>query len=512
MEGRKRIGKSRPQAKGKTFHSDKDGRKDGRPGDRNFKSNEKDQKYNKNRPHDKDNQEAGETRKYGNTDNRSGKPGYGEGNRRPKDSGYKPESKRFRKDDAKEEGFKKSYGNGEQPFRKRSQNNDGEYKKESGFERKPRFSRSGDESESRPQRESGDRPFRKRIGKEEGYRKGGDGERKPRFSKSDNNRESRPTSGGEEYPPQKRVGKEKPHYKKEGNFDKPRYPKSEESTRSRPYKGKSEYPARKESTSDYSKPRPSSGKPRGKSNKPSGTVSDGEIRLNKYIANAGICSRREADDYIASGAVTVNGTVVSELGSKVKPTDVVNLDGLVIKAEKKVYILLNKPKDFVTTVDDPHATKTVMDLIKHACTERVYPVGRLDRNSTGVLLFTNDGELTKRLTHPKYMKRKIYHIHIDKNLSKADMQKLVDGVELEDGLAQADVVSFPDEADKKQIGVEIHSGRNRIIRRMFETIGYKVLKLDRVYFAGLTKKNVPRGKWRFLTEKEVNLLMMNAFS
>lgn len=236
-----------------------------------------------------------------------------------------------------------------------------------------------------------------------------------------------------------------------------------------------------------------------------------EIRLNKYIANAGICSRREADNYIKSGTVTVNGEKITELGTKIRYGDKVNISGQTISPEKKVYLLLNKPKDFVTTVDDPHATKTVMHLIRNACTERIYPVGRLDRNSTGVLLFTNDGELTKRLTHPKYLKKKIYHVWLDKDLTKTDLEKFVMGIELDDGLAQADAISFPDEKDKKQVGIEIHSGKNRVIRRMFEAIGYNVTKLDRVYFAGLTKKNLSRGKWRFLDQKELNLLKMNAF-
>ena len=238
---------------------------------------------------------------------------------------------------------------------------------------------------------------------------------------------------------------------------------------------------------------------------------DDGIRLNKFIANSGACSRREADEFITAGAVKVNGKVVTELGTKVKTTDEVHFDGQIIRPEKKVYILLNKPKDYVTTVEDPNAKHTVMELIRNACEERVYPVGRLDRNSTGVLLFTNDGELTKRLTHPKYMKRKIYHVYLDRNVTKNDLQQLVDGVDLEDGMSQADAASYPDENDKTQVGIEIHSGKNRIIRRMFEELGYKVIKLDRVYFAGLTKKNLPRGKWRFLTQKEINLLKMNAF-
>jgi 23S rRNA pseudouridine2605 synthase len=236
------------------------------------------------------------------------------------------------------------------------------------------------------------------------------------------------------------------------------------------------------------------------------------IRLNKYIANAGICSRREADEFIKTGVVSVNGKVVTEMGFQVNPGDDVKFNNDRIKAEKKVYLLLNKPKDFVTTLDDPYAKKTVMDLVKNACPERIYPVGRLDRNTTGVLLFTNDGDLAKKLTHPKFRKKKIYHVFLDKAVTRNDLQKIENGMDLEDGFIQPDAIEFVDEGDKSQIGIELHSGRNRIVRRIFEHLGYKVMKLDRVYFAGLTKKNVPRGKFRFLTEKELNLLKMNAFS
>ena len=235
------------------------------------------------------------------------------------------------------------------------------------------------------------------------------------------------------------------------------------------------------------------------------------IRLNKYLANAGVCSRREADEFITAGVVKVNGEVVTELGTKVKRSDVVHFHDQQISIEKKVYVLLNKPKDYVTTSDDPQNRKTVMDLVKDACRERIYPVGRLDRNTTGVLLLTNDGELASKLTHPQFMKKKIYHVWLDKNVTAADMRLIADGVTLDDGEIRADAIDYASETDRKQVGIEIHSGRNRIVRRIFESLGYKVLKLDRVFFAGLTKKNVRRGDWRFLTEQEVNMLRMGAF-
>ncbi len=236
---------------------------------------------------------------------------------------------------------------------------------------------------------------------------------------------------------------------------------------------------------------------------------EGTIRLNRYIANAGLCSRREADTFIATGCVTVNGKIVSEMGFQVKPGDQVSFNGKIINSERKVYLLLNKPKGYVTTVDDPHAEKTVMDLVKNACPERIYPVGRLDMNTTGLLLFTNDGDLTKRLTHPKYNRKKIYHVFLDKKVTKAHLQEIIDGVTLEDGPVSADSVSYVSDDDKKQVGIEIHSGKNKVVRRIFEFLGYKVVKLDRVYFCGLTKKNLPRGKWRFLTREEINLLKMS---
>ena len=235
------------------------------------------------------------------------------------------------------------------------------------------------------------------------------------------------------------------------------------------------------------------------------------IRLNKFLANAGICSRREADEYITAGVVSVNGEVVTELGTKIKRTDEVKFHDQPVSIERKVYVLLNKPKDCVTTSDDPQERKTVMDLVKGACKERIYPVGRLDRNTTGVLLLTNDGDLASKLTHPKFLKKKIYHVYCDKNVTKADLDKIVAGITLDDGEIHADAVSYASDTDKSQVGIEIHSGKNRIVRRIFESLGYRVVKLDRVYFAGLTKKGLRRGDWRYLTEKEVNILRMGSF-
>ena len=236
-----------------------------------------------------------------------------------------------------------------------------------------------------------------------------------------------------------------------------------------------------------------------------------QLRLNKYMANAGVCSRREADELIQKGLVKVNGNVVTELGVKITRNDVVEYDDKVVVAESKCYILLNKPKDTVTTSDDPNGRKTVMDLVKGACQERIYPVGRLDRNTTGVLLLTNDGDLASKLTHPKYVKKKIYQVWTDKPISEEDMQHIADGVELDDGPIHADAISYVSPTDRKQAGIEIHSGRNRVVRRIFESLGYHVVKLDRVYFAGLTKKNLPRGRWRYLTQEEVNFLKQNSF-
>jgi 23S rRNA pseudouridine2605 synthase len=257
-----------------------------------------------------------------------------------------------------------------------------------------------------------------------------------------------------------------------------------------------------------------SGKSDRKQAKPVKKVKAGEktlIRLNRFIANSGVCSRRDADEHIQNGLISVNGHIVTDLGTKVTYDDEVRYKNRKLSSEKKVYILMNKPKDYVTTVEDPHAEHTVLDLIGEGCTERVYPVGRLDKATTGVLLLTNDGDLAGKLTHPKYKRKKIYHVFLDNPVTKNDLFKLTEGIELDGVTVVADAVSYADTEDKSQIGIELHSGQNRVIRRMFETLGYKVKKLDRVYFAGLTKKNVQRGKWRFLTDKEVTMLKRGIF-
>lgn len=251
------------------------------------------------------------------------------------------------------------------------------------------------------------------------------------------------------------------------------------------------------------------GKQAEKNTKPAQTMSsNGElIRINRFIANAGICSRREADTLISEGVVEVNGKIITELGTKVSLKDIVKVNGKQIEGEKKRYLLLNKPKDYITTMDDPRGRKTVIDLVGRACAERIYPVGRLDRATTGLLLFTNDGQMTKKLTHPSSNIKKIYQVSLDKNLSQKDMIRLVEGIELEDGMVSADKAMYArDGQDKSIVTLELHSGKNRVIRRMMEHLGYKVVRLDRIQFAGLTKKDIPRGRFRFLTEKEIGFL------
>ena len=236
-----------------------------------------------------------------------------------------------------------------------------------------------------------------------------------------------------------------------------------------------------------------------------------EVRLNKFIANSGVCSRREADNFILAGVVTVNGEVVTELGTKVNiNTDDIRFNGERLKGEDKIYIVMNKPKGYVTTASDPHADKTVMDLLK-GCPSRVFPVGRLDKNTTGVLMFTNDGEIAEKLTHPSYDKKKIYQVSLDSKLKQEDYEKILSGVELSDGVIAADELEYIEEDDHRKLGIEIHSGKNRIVRRIFESLGYEVKALDRVYFAGLTKRGLKRGEWRYLSEGETNLLKMGAY-
>ena len=319
--------------------------------------------------------------------------------------------------------------------------------------------------------------------------------------------------------PRRQFG-DKPAYGERKSGDKPRYEHRDGDKPRRQYGDKPAYGERKFGDKKYGDrkfgDKPYKPGPRKHDDKPASypkftpEKQVGEMRLNRFLAQSGLCSRREADDFITAGLVTVNGQIVTQLGTKVLPTDEVKFNDSRVQGEKKVYLVLNKPKGYVTSLDDPHAGKTVMDLVEGACTERIYPVGRLDKNSLGLLLFTNDGDLTKQLTHPSYLKKKIYQVTLDKPLARADMDRIAEGITLEDGEIFADEISYVKE-NKQEIGIEIHSGRNRIVRRIFEHLGYRVTKLDRVYFAGLTKKNLPRGRWRYLTQEEVNFLRMGAF-
>ena len=406
---------------------------------------------------------------------------------------------------------------GERPYRP-------SYNREGGDRPyRPRFN-ANNEGGERPQRSYGDRSYGDRPQRPSYNREGGDRPYRPRFN---NNNE-----GGER--PQR------PYNREGGSYDRPQRPSynREGGSYDRPYRprfnngegggyrsnngGGGGYRPRynnDRSQGGY-RPRPRTGDydPNAKYSvkkqieyKEQFVDPNEPIRLNKFLANAGVCSRREADEFITAGVVSVNGEVVTELGTKIKRSDVVKFHDEPVSIERKVYVLLNKPKDTVTTSDDPQERRTVMDLVKGACNERIYPVGRLDRNTTGVLLLTNDGDLASKLTHPKFLKKKIYHVHLDKNLTKADMEQIAAGIQLEDGEIHADAISYTDDFKKDQVGIEIHSGKNRIVRRIFESLGYKVVKLDRVFFAGLTKKGLRRGDWRYLSEAEVNYLRMGSF-
>lgn len=314
--------------------------------------------------------------------------------------------------------------------------------------------------------------------------------------------------------PRRQFG-DKPAYGERKSGDKPRYEHRDGDKPRRQYGDKPAYGERKFGDKKYGDrkfgDKPYKPGPRKHDDKPASypkftpEKQVGEMRLNRFLAQSGLCSRREADDFITAGLVTVNGQIVTQLGTKVLPTDEVKFNDSRVQGEKKVYLVLNKPKGYVTSLDDPHAGKTVMDLVEGACAERIYPVGRLDKNSLGLLLFTNDGDLTKQLTHPSYLKKKIYQVTLDKPLARADMDRIAEGITLEDGEIFADEISYVKE-NKQEIGIEIHSGRNRIVRRIFEFLGYTVTKLDRVYYAGLTKKNLKRGAWRFLSREEVERL------
>nr|WP_320037390.1 pseudouridine synthase [uncultured Bacteroides sp.] len=363
------------------------------------------------------------------------------------------------------------------------------FNREGGDRPRPSFNREGGDR-PRPSfnREGGDRPYRPSFNREDkpwrrNENQEGEGGERPRFRRPDSNYGNPTLSRDGGRRPRFSSSDERPQ-----GFARPVRRRSDDYDPNAKYSEKKriEY---KEQFADPNEP----------------------IRLNKYLANAGVCSRREADEFITAGVVSVNGEIVTELGTKVKRTDVIKFHEESVSLESKVYVLLNKPKDCVTTSDDPQARLTVMDLVKGACKERIYPVGRLDRNTTGVLLLTNDGDLASKLTHPQFLKKKIYHVYLDKNVTKHDMEQIAAGVTLDDGEIHADAISYATETDKDQVGIEIHSGKNRIVRRIFESLGYKVMKLDRVFFAGLTKKGLRRGEWRYLTEQEVNILRMGAF-
>ena len=419
-----------------------------------------------------------------------------------RDGGYKNYN-RFNNDGERRSRRPRISGNregGERPYRSSSYNR---YNADGDRPQRPRFNANGGEQRSyRP---------RTNYNREEGYANGG--ENRSRYNTNGGEQRSfRPRTnfgGNGEYSPRPRFNANAENGEQRsfrprtngfgGNGERPQRPQGKKGGR-----------PQRQRTADYN-PNAKYSMKKQIEYKDLLTDPNEPIRLNKFLANAGICSRREADEFIAAGVVSVNGEIVTELGTKIKRTDEVKFHDEPVSVEKKAYVLLNKPKDCVTTSDDPQARKTVMDYVKDACKERIYPVGRLDRNTTGVLLLTNDGDLASKLTHPKYLKKKIYHVYCDKNVTKADLDQIAAGITLEDGEIHADAISYASETDKKQVGIEIHSGKNRIVRRIFESLGYKVVKLDRVYFAGLTKKGLKRGDWRYLTEMEVNMLRMGSF-
>ena len=405
--------------------------------------------------------------------------------------------------------------NGDRPYRPRFNSENSErpqrpYNSERPY--RPRFNPNAESGGERPQRPynsdrsygSSDRPQRPRYNSE-----GGDRPQRPYNNDRPSYNSDRPYR-----PRYNSEGGDRPQrpYGNNGGGDRPFRPRFNSNGGGRPggYGNRDSYSRPIRRTDDYD-PNAKYSKKKQIEYKEQFVDPNEPIRLNKFLANAGVCSRREADEFITAGVVSVNGEVVTELGTKIKRSDEVKFHDQTVSIERKIYVLLNKPKDTVTTSDDPQARRTVMDLVKGACDERIYPVGRLDRNTTGVLLLTNDGDLASKLTHPKYLKKKIYHVHLDKNLTKADLEQIAAGIQLDDGEIHADAISYTDEFKKDDVGIEIHSGKNRIVRRIFESLGYKVMKLDRVFFAGLTKKGLRRGEWRYLTEQEVNYLRMGSF-
>ncbi len=437
--------------------------------------------------------------RYNNNDGEQGsfqqQGGYQQRGYNRQQGGYRP---RYNNNDGGFQQRSGGYGNRQQgDFRPRYGNNDGEqgsFQQQGGYQQRGYNRQQGG---YRPRYNNNDGGFQQRSG---GYGNRQQGDFRPRYGNNDGEQGSFQQQGGYQ---QRGYGRQQGGYQSRGGYNN-RGGYQQRGGYNNYRGGYRQHSADYDPNAKYSlKKRIEYKEEHHDPNEP--------IRLNKFLANAGVCSRREADTFIQAGVVSVNGTVVTELGTKIMRTDEVKFHDEVVKIEKKVYVLLNKPKDYVTTSDDPQHRKTVMDLVKGACPERIYPVGRLDRNTTGVLLLTNDGDLASKLTHPKFLKKKIYHVFLDHNITAHDLQQIRDGITLEDGEIKADAVEYADQTDKKQVGIEIHSGKNRIVRRIFESLGYKVTKLDRVQFAGLTKKNVRRGDWRYLTEEEVDRLRMGAY-
>jgi 23S rRNA pseudouridine2605 synthase len=415
---------------------------------------------------------SGNRESYGQQEGRPRfKPNNGGGyNKFPRQDG---EQRPFRRNDGEQRSFNRNDGD-QRSFNR----NDGEQRS---------FNRNDGEQRSFNRNDGDSRPFQRRDGEFRPRRQ--EGEFRPRTNNDG------PGSGGRQRFSIKKQGESNGSDYVEARFD------SQDNSSRRP---------RIKRTADYNPNAKYSQKKQAEYRRNEVDLTK-PVRLNKFLANAGICSRREADEFIKAGVITVNGEFVTEMGIKVMHSDKIMFHNQLVRSERKVYIVLNKPKDTVTTSEDTHDRRTVMDLVRNACSERIYPVGRLDRNTTGVLLLTNDGDLASKLTHPKYDKKKIYHVVLDKPLEIPDFEAILEGVTLEDEKIPADALNFVRDDDFKQVGIEIHSGQNRVVRRIFEKLGYKVVRLDRVYFAGLTKKNLPRGKYRFLTEREVNMLKMGAY-
>ena len=438
-------------------------------------------------------------------------------NSRGANNGERPQRPRFNPN--REGGFNREGGySTDRPQRPRfNSNREGGFNREGGYSsdrpQRPRFNSNREGGFNREGGYSSDRPQRPRFNsnREGGFnREGGYSSDRPQRPRFNSNREggfNREGGYSSDRPQRPRFNSNREGgFNREGGYStdrpqRPRFQGGQQPRNARPQRPR---------TGDYN-PNAKYSMKKQIEYKDILTDPNEPIRLNKYLANAGVCSRREADEFITAGVVSVNGEIVTELGTKIKRTDEVKFHDEPVSVERKVYVLLNKPKDCVTTSDDPQERKTVMHCVKDACKERIYPVGRLDRNTTGVLLLTNDGDMASKLTHPKFLKKKIYHVYCDKNVTKADLDQIAAGITLDDGEIHADAISYASETDKKQVGIEIHSGKNRIVRRIFESLGYKVVKLDRVYFAGLTKKGLKRGDWRFLTEMEVNMLRMGSF-